>query len=170
MKANAVRLIPSKAAVVARQSARASGACGLLLFALTSCTELQSNYDAPRVSVNYVKLLPSETLAPRFEIGLHIINPNDDPLTLRGAAYSVSLDGYEILNGVSNDLPIISGYSEEDIAIEAQADLIVSMRFFNNLSKEPRDSFSYELTAKLSAYNFSKPIRIKDTGTISLQP
>jgi LEA14-like dessication related protein len=165
-----MKLIRSKAARHITQSGRALGICGLLLSMLGACSTVQPNFDAPRITVNYIKPLPSETLAPRFEIGLNVANPNDAPLTIQGAAYSVSLDGYEILNGVSNNLPIINGYSKEDITIEAQADLIVSMRFFSHLSKKPDDSFDYELTAKISAYNFSRPFRITDSGTISLRP
>jgi len=149
---------------------RLVGGYGLLLSLLGACSTVLPEIDAPRITVNYIKPIPSETLAPRFEIGLNVANPNDDPLTIKGAAYSVSLDGYEILNGVSNNLPIINGYSKEDITIEAQADLIVSMRFFSNLSKNPTDSFDYELTAKISTYNFSRPFRITDSGTISLSP
>ena len=57
---------------------------------------------------------------PRFEIGLHIINPNRQPLTLTGVAYTISIEGYRIMTGVSNTLPVIEAYGEGEVRLEAE--------------------------------------------------
>jgi hypothetical protein len=55
--------------------------------------------------VTSFRALPSEGMAPRFLIGLHIINPNREAISLQGITYRVSLEGRKLLNGVANDLP-----------------------------------------------------------------
>lgn len=42
---------------------------------------------------------------PRFEIVLHITNPNRDPLELEGISYTIHLEGNKVMSGVANDLP-----------------------------------------------------------------
>lgn len=138
--------------------------CGLLL--LASCASLRPNYETPGVSVSYIKPLPSDGLALRFEIGLWVTNPNDIALELEGASYSIILDGHEIVTGVNNNLPVIESYGEAEIVIRAQVDLFDSMQFARSLTTRPRESFQYELSAKLSTGNFFAPIHVTDSGTM----
>ncbi|MDP6435898.1 MAG: hypothetical protein QF803_04730 [Gammaproteobacteria bacterium] len=151
----------------ARQAAYVFCMCGLAL--LTGCAGLTPNYEAPGVTVSYIKPMPSDGVTLRFEIGLWVTNPNDATLELEGASYSVKLDNYEILTGVSNELPAIDGYGQAEIVINAQADLFHSMQFARSLTTEPRDSFVYEFSVKLSTGNFFAPIHVTDTGTMSFQ-
>ncbi|HJP03545.1 MAG: LEA type 2 family protein [Gammaproteobacteria bacterium] len=141
--------------------------CGLVL--LAGCASLRPDYEMPGVTVSYVKPVPAEGLTLRFELGLRVTNPNDIPLELEGASYSVSLDDYKILTGVSNNLPTIDGYGEAEIIIKAQAGLVDSMQFARSLTTRPRDSFRYELSVKLSTGNFFAPIHVTDSGTLSFQ-
>ncbi len=124
----------------------------------------------PQVSINSLRLAPADGTGsgPYFEIGLRIVNPNDVPLRLNGAAYTVSLEGYDILTGAADNLPTVEAYSEATVVIKAQPNLLDSMRLFGKLMKQPGDSISYEFSAKLDTANFVNPIRVTDSGEISL--
>jgi len=126
------------------------------------------DYDAPTVSVKSFAVMPGATMAPRFKIGLRVVNPNDFPLELEGASYSVSLEGFEILTGAANDLPTIAAYGEGEFTIDAQADLLDSMRFFNSMASDPRTELDYELKAKLDISNFIVPLYLNESGSINL--
>ena len=62
----------------------------------------------------------------------------------------------------------MDAYSEATVIIKAQPNLLDSMRLFGKLMKQPGDSISYELSAKLDTANFINPIRVTDSGEISL--
>ena len=145
----------------------------LLLFALflllSGCALIQPRFETPIVSLTSFQLLPSENMAPRFEIGLHIINPNQIPLPLKGMSYSVKLEGHQLLNGVTTDLPHIQGYGEGEVVLEATADLFSGLRLLNDLMSKPRETFTYELRAKLDMGSLLPIIHIKETGEIALQ-
>lgn len=135
---------------------------------LAGCATLQSDFDPPTVTVSSLRALPSEGLAPRFEIGLHIVNPNRTPLELQGIAYNLMLDGHKILTGVASDLPIIDGYSEGDVTLKATASLIESIGFFKDLATQSPGAITYQLDAKLDLGGLRPAMRVKEKGKIDL--
>jgi len=140
----------------------------LLLFLFPACAALQPVFETPEVQVTSFKVLPSDTLAPRFEIGLHVINPNMLALKLVGLTYNVELEGHRILSGVSNDLPVIDGYGEGDVVLQVAADLVSSLGLLTDLMTRPRETVTYDLNARLNVGAFMPSINIVKTGKISL--
>lgn len=139
-----------------------------LLFLLPACAALQPVFETPEVQVTSFTILPSETLAPRFEIGLHVINPNMLALKLVGLTYSVELEGHRVLSGVNNDLPVIDGYGEGDVVLQVAADLVSSLALLTDLMSRPRETVTYDLKARLDVGALWPAIRINKTGAIAL--
>lgn len=139
-----------------------------LFFLLAGCAMLQPGFESPEVRVTSFKVLPSEGIAPRFEIGLHVINPNRSELKLVGLSYSAKLEGHKILSGVTNDLPVIEGYGEGDVVLQVSADLFSSISLLSDLLSQPRETFQYELNTKLDVGAMLPSIRVTKTGKISL--
>lgn len=136
---------------------------------LQACTGLRPDYDPPTVNVKSFRALPSNGAMPEFEIVLNVSNPNRDPLQLLGVAYTVRLNGRDLIKGVGNDLPVIDGYGNGDFTLTATASMVSGIRFINDLLNSGSDSIRYELEAKLDVGGFRPAIRVKDTGEISLQ-
>jgi len=141
----------------------------LLCTLLAACASLRPGFEEPVVSVSSFRALPSDAAVPRFEVGLHIVNPNGFPLKLRGLSYSVSLEGHHILTGATNQLPQISAYGEGDVLLQVSPDLINTISLFADLLNQPRESFSYQLSAKLDIGALLPKIIIERTGKVSLQ-
>jgi LEA14-like dessication related protein len=135
---------------------------------IAGCATLSPDYETPSVNVSAIRALPSDSISPRFEIGLHITNPNRTTLKLHGIAYSLKLDGYKILTGVANDLPTIDGYGEGDVTLIATTSLLSSIRFFTDLMNAQRDIIAYELNAKLDLGGLRPNIHVGEKGEISL--
>ena len=135
---------------------------------LAGCATLQSDFDPPTVTVSSLRALPSEGLAPRFEIGLHIVNPNRTPLELHGMAYHLTLDGHKILTGVAKDLPTIDGYSEGGVTLKATASLFESIVFFKDLATRQQGAITYQLDAKLDLGGPRPNWHVKEKGQIDL--
>jgi LEA14-like dessication related protein len=137
----------------------------------SGCATLQPGYETPVVSITSFKAVPTESMVPYFEIGLHVVNPNRTPLNLKGISYTLSLEGHKVMTGVSNELPRIDAYGEGDVVLNASVDLFNSIVFFTDLIRnQKKGDISYSLNAKLDAGTMHPIIRITKTGEISLSP
>jgi len=134
---------------------------------LCSCATLSPDFEQPTVNVSSFRMLPSNSLVPRFEIGLHVINPNRIPLKLFGLAYEVELEGHRVLTGVASELPVIGAYAEGDVLLQASPDLFSSISLFTDLMNQPREKFQFNFSARLDVGKFLPKIRVEKSGEIS---
>jgi LEA14-like dessication related protein len=140
-----------------------------LMIFLAACAGLTPNYEKPQVNVTSFTLAPdSSGLAPRFNIGLQVINPNRTALPLVGMSYSVEVEGNRILSGAEPNLPRIEGYSSADIVIQASPDLFGSARLLNQLLSGQRDELSYLFKARLDVGTLMPYINIEEEGSFGL--
>lgn len=127
------------------------------------------DFESPVVSLQSFRVIPGQSITPKFEITLHVLNPNRDPLDFEGIFYIVDIEGYEVLAGVSNTLPTIEPYGEADIVLEAGVDLIKSIKLISSLMQQPRDQFTYGFKAKLDPGGMTREIRIQEEGEFNLR-
>ena len=140
-----------------------------LLLSVTGCAGFGPGREPPTVSVQSFRAVPGPAAGlPAFEIGLIVLNPNPEPLRLQGVAYSIRLDGQPLLDGVSNDMPVIEGYGQGTVTLNAAVNVLGGIRLVNSLMRSPRQTFDYEFTAKLDPVGFSRNIRVTQYGRIDL--
>ena len=135
---------------------------------LAGCAGLRPGYETPTVTVKSVRAIPSQGVLPEFEIDLHVVNPNRESLKLVGVSYTVSLEGHELIKGVGKDLPVIEGYGEGDITLNAAADLFAGVGLVRELMSSQKDTLSYSFEAKLDPGALRPTIRVRDSGEVSL--
>jgi len=141
----------------------------LLMVFLVACASLSPNFEQPQVNVTSFTLAPdSAGLAPRFNIGLQIINPNRAALPLVGMSYSVEVEGNRILTGAEPNLPRIPGYGTADIVIQASPDLFGSARLLNQLLTGQQDQLNYLFKARLDVGTLMPYINIEEKGSFGL--
>lgn len=137
---------------------------------LSGCAGMtNSQFEQPVVSLSSFRMLPQGMVSPKFEIGLHIINPNRESLSFDGIYYTVNIEGYDVLAGVSNNLPTVDPYGEADVLLEANVDLLKSIRLISSLMQQPRDRFKYSFNAKLDPGGLNPRITIQEDGEFNLQ-
>jgi len=139
-------------------------------WSLSGCAGMGAGYDTPTVSVQSFRPIASENGSglPEFEIVLHVINPNLEPLELAGVSYTISLDGHDLIKGVGNKLPVIEGYGEGSLTLNAGFNLIAGIQLFRSLMEKEGDAFDYRFEAKLDPGPFKRKIRVSDSGSLSL--
>jgi LEA14-like dessication related protein len=142
----------------------------LLAAFLSACAGMGPGYEAPTVSVQSFRPVASESGSglPSFEILLHVINPNLEPLELAGVSYTISLDGHQLIKGVGNELPTIDGYGEGSFTLTAGFNVIAGIQLFQSLMEKDSDSFEYSFDAKLDPGAYRRKIRVSDSGSVSL--
>lgn len=137
-----------------------------VLFLSTSCASLKSVVEKPRLAVTDFKLLGTQGLSPRFGIGLKVDNPNRFDLKLNGASYTLSLQGFEVIQGVSNDIPTIPAYGSATFTVEAQASFMEGLKLVKSLMANNTKALGYVLSVKLDAGDLVPTINIKDEGMV----
>ena len=142
--------------------------CTLSALILAGCATLGPDFETPSVQVVSVSLLPPEDMAPRFTIGLRVMNPNRADLPLKGAAYTVRLEDREIITGVTNDLPTIPGYGEAMVTLNATLNWMQGLELINDLAQNPGKDIAYAVKIKLDVGTLIPAIHINDSGTLSL--
>jgi len=142
--------------------------CVVAAILLAGCAGMRPGWETPTVTVKSVRAIPSQGMLPEFEIDLHVVNPNREALKLAGVSYTVSLEGHELIKGVGNDLPVIEGYGEGDITLNASADLFAGVGLVRELMSSQKDTLRYSFEAKLDPGALRPSIRVKDSGEVSL--
>lgn len=141
----------------------------LLVLLLGGCASISPELDPPKVTLESFDSLPSESGAPRFQIKLRVTNPNKQTLDIAGISYSVEIMDKELISGVTNEVPVIEGYSEEVVTVEAGLQLFQLLRLLAGLGRTPADSLEYRFSAKIDFNGFVPTQRVEETGEITLQ-
>ncbi len=147
--------------------------CRFLLVALAvitgACAHLGARLEPPKVRVDSIRVLEARGLSQRFLVGLRVINPNDRVLPIRGLSYSLALNGYDLLDGVTGKVPTLEPFSETLVEVEAATDLVGALRFLNNLvQQEATENITYALTADVSVQGWLGKITVEETGEVPL--
>ncbi|MEX1201165.1 MAG: LEA type 2 family protein [Methylophaga sp.] len=141
-----------------------------MLMMLSACASWAPGYEKPQINVTSFSLAPdSNGIAPRFLIGLQVINPNRSALPLQGMSYSVEVEGNRILSGAEPDLPRVEGYSSADIMIEASPDLLGSARLLNQLMSGQQKTLDYLFKARFDVGALLPYVSIEERGEFGLE-
>ncbi len=139
-----------------------------LALCLGGCASLLEGIEPPKVSVDSVRSLPGGETGPRFQIVLRIANPNARALDIAGISYGIQLLGRELVSGVSNQVPRIEGYTEEQVIIDAGVNLLELLRLLGNLGRSRGDTLDYKFTAKIDFRGILPTQYVEDSGSIAL--
>jgi LEA14-like dessication related protein len=141
---------------------------GLVMLACIACATVMPNMDAPKVSFENIRTLPAEGVGPRFEITLRITNPNEQSLNIAGISYTMDLLDKEILSGVTKEVPLIEGYTDEVIMLEAGINLFDILRLLSSLGLNQSEELEYRFRAKIDFRGLVPTQRIDESGRIAL--
>lgn len=141
----------------------------LLVTVIGGCASMPSDFEEPVLTVSSIAFRNSNSITPRFDIQLHVTNPNRDPLKLQGMSYSLNLAGNKVVTGVANELPEVPAYGEADMQISAEVSLFGSIRLLNDLMTRQTYQIEYAFEAKLDVGRMRPRIRINHSGAIALR-
>ena len=141
----------------------------LSLILLPSCAILSPGLEKPTITITSLSLGKSNGLKQSFNIGLSITNPNGKAIPVVGMKYTMSLNGYDLLSGVTNEIPTLEAYSDTDVTLSASANLVSALRLINSLTTSPLDKLQYSLDGKLDLKGWPLPMNVSKSGGISLQ-
>jgi LEA14-like dessication related protein len=140
---------------------------GFLL--LTGCSSLNPRLEQPTVKVAGLQLLPAEGFNQPIEVSLLIANPNDRDLNLRGMSYTVGIENFDVLSGVSNQLPTLTAYQETPVKVVVSANVLQVVRLIEHFSRVGvKENVNYNFSAKLDFSAWLPAMQINEKGMIPL--
>ncbi len=136
---------------------------------LGGCATLDRSYEQPKVDVVGITKSDTDTAALQFTIQLRIVNPNAQTIHLNGLYYELSLDGIDVVNGTSRNIPPIEGYSDTVVSVSSAANLVNSVRLAARLMENSQRELPYELRAKLGTSSRWMPATtVSESGHLSI--
>lgn len=134
-----------------------------LVLGLSGCSLFEPKLEKPTLSVVSVQLLKGDLWHQELKVRMHVQNPNDRELPVKGLSYEFDVDGQEFAHGVSGDSFVVPAHGE------AEFDLSVSANMASLLVKmlgQGGDSLDYQLTGKISlSAGLLRSVNFKDHGT-----
>lgn len=136
---------------------------------LAGCSALQPKLEQPNVKVAALKLLPAQGFTQPIEVGLLISNPNARDLTLRGISYTIGIENYDLLSGVSNDLPVLKAYEETPVNVVVTANVLQLVRLLEHFGRKGiQNEVAYNFKAKLDFSAWLPALKVEEKGSIPL--
>jgi LEA14-like dessication related protein len=136
---------------------------------LASCAGFQPKLEQPTVKVAGLQLLPVQGFSQPIEVSLLIANPNSRDLSLRGISYTVGIENFDVLSGVSNQLPTLVAYQETPVKVVVTANVLQLVRLFEHFGRKGMtEQVNYNFSAKLDFSAWLPSMHINEKGSIPL--
>lgn len=136
---------------------------------MAGCAALQPKLEQPKVKVTGLKLLPAVGFNQPIEVGLVIANPNDRDLSLRGITYTIGIENYEVLSGVSKQLPVLKAYEETPLTVVVTANVLQLVRLLEHFGRTGlREDVNYNFKARLDFSAWLPALNIEEKGSLPL--
>lgn len=122
----------------------------LLLLALPGCSLFRQDLVAPEIQVVALQRLPgSNLLDQRFALGLQVSNPNDMTFHVRGIQIRFAIAGVELMQGVSNEVPVIEPYGTARFTLQGSANVVQLAKLLRKMQRKPDKRHGYTITAHI---------------------
>lgn len=141
----------------------------LLVAMSLGCASLKPKLEQPSVKVAGLQLLPMQGFNQPVKIDLIIGNPNSRDLSLRGIAYTVGIENFEVLSGVENQLPTLHAYQETPVSVVVSANVLQMVQLVEHVMRRGvATDVNYNFTAKLDFSAFLPAYTVREKGAVSL--
>jgi LEA14-like dessication related protein len=104
--------------------------------------------EPPKVSITGVQVVSGEVWAQHLKVRLHVHNPNDRDLPVKGLEYTIEIAGQEFASGSSADSFVVPPHG--DAELESNVTANVAGALLKLLTHVPSTLVVYRLSGKVS--------------------
>lgn len=119
------------------------GACALL--GLAACALVRPHYERPQISVAGVELKGGNLLRQDFVVRLHVQNPNDRELPVRGVQADLSLEGDPVAHGMRDQPFVVPARGTTDVDVVVTANLLLAAAHLGSKLQGGAATIDYEV-------------------------
>lgn len=141
----------------------------VLLAILTGCSALAPKLEAPRLTLVSAAMTSGDIFSQTFRLRMHVQNPNDRELPVRGIDYQLFLEGDSFAEGISDRPFVVPALGETEF------DLVVRTNFVSSIGRllsrlHGKDEVEYVIEGKvLTDIGMFKKIPFQESGTVNLK-
>jgi LEA14-like dessication related protein len=140
-----------------------------LSLSLGACSLVAPKFNRPNVAVISITLRGGNLLQQNFAVKLHIQNPNDRPLPVRGLHAELNVGGEQIASGISDRAVVIPALGESEFDLTITANLALALLKLADRANQHADSIDYDLSGAASIdLPFLRNLPFHQTGTFKL--
>jgi len=143
----------------------------LIALLLGAACALTPHLARPELSIVDVQLLGSTLWEQRLKVRVHVHNPNDRALPVKGIEYSMEVMGQQAASGVSDASFVVPPMGEADFDMNVTTNLAGAL--LQLLSRGPDtlgQSVPYRLTGRVElSQGLLRSIPFEESGTFRLQ-
>lgn len=139
--------------------------------ALLSCgCALAPKFTTPTLTVVGVRLEGADLLAQHLKVRVHVQNPNDRKLPVKGIEYTLDVDGQPFATGDSAASFVVPALGEAEFDMNVTTNMAGTLVRLLARAPEERASVPYRLTGKISlSEGWLQSIPFEQRGTFKLQ-
>jgi LEA14-like dessication related protein len=137
------------------------------LLAITACTGL-GDLQTPQLDVLGVQMLSTDMFAQRFTVRMHVKNPNDLELPVKGIEYKLLLMGDQFAEGTTTESFVLPALGEAEFDMTVTTNFVSSLgRLISRMGGGKLEDVEYELAGTLMVdKGFMRKIPFNKRGTV----
>jgi LEA14-like dessication related protein len=121
---------------------------GFYLLGISGCASLDKRFEAPRVQVSHIQVKDFKSLEAVFAVEFRVLNPNDEPIFVKGITCELELNGKRFATGVANVATEIPAYGTATFPVTLYSSLLNIVGGVIRLQQE--EKIRYKLLGRLS--------------------
>ena len=139
-----------------------------VFMALSGCSALAPKIETPRLMLVSAAMTSGDLFSQTFLVRLHVENPNDRELPVRGMEYELFLEGDSFAEGTSNRAFVIPANGETEFDLPVRTHFISSIgRLLSRLNGKQK--VQYVLEGKVHTdLGILKKVPFRESGTVDL--
>jgi len=127
---------------------RPTSAAAVLLM-IAACTGL-GDLQTPQLEVVGIEMLSTDMFAQRFTVRMHVQNPNEVELPVRGIDYKLFLMGDQFAEGITNEPFVLPAKGEAEFDMTVTTNFVSSFgRLISRMGGGKLEDVDYELAGTL---------------------
>jgi LEA14-like dessication related protein len=139
----------------------------VILIHLAGC--ISPKIEAPRLTLVTIGMMSADIFNQQFRVRLHVQNPNDREIPVKGLDYKLFLEGDSFAEGMSSQPFVIPALGETEFDLTVRTNFVSSIgRLLSRLGGS-RKQVSYVLEGKvLTDLGMFSKIPFRESGTVDL--
>ena len=122
----------------------------LLLVAILGACALAPKLQAPQLSIVDVQLVSADLWQQRLKVRMHVANPNDRTLPIKGIEYTLEVDGQQFATGQSAASFVVPALGEAEFDMNVTTNLAGTLIHFLGRSQNAPAALDYHLVGKVA--------------------
>lgn len=138
------------------------------LILLNGCAGLGPKLEAPRLTLVNISMTSADMFSQQFTMRMHVQNPNDRALAIKGIDYQLFLAGDSFAEGVSNVPFTVPALGETEFDLPVRTNFVSSLgRLISRLNGADKVAYLIEGQVFLESGLFRK-IPFRHSGDVDL--